>query len=72
MTAAIDKLLQKHKVLFRDELGTMKNIQVRLCVKFDVPPKFCRAGSVPYALRSAIEQELECLEKMGAIGSKIQ
>ena len=24
MTAAIDKLLQKHKVLFKDELGTMK------------------------------------------------
>ena len=45
----------------------MKNIQVRPCVKSDALPKFCRARSAPYALRPAIEQELECLEKMGAI-----
>ena len=67
MTTAIDKLLQKHEVLFKDELGTMKNIQVRLCVKSDALPKFCSARSAPYALRPAIEQELERLEKMGAI-----
>ena len=50
MTTAIDKLLQKHEVLFKDELGTMKNIQVRLCVKSDALPKFCRARLAPYAL----------------------
>ena len=67
MTTAIDTLLQKHEVLFKDELGTMKNIQVCLCVKPDAVPKFCRARSAPYALRPIIEKDLICLEKMGAI-----
>ena len=67
MTTAIDKLLQKHEILFKDELGTMKNIQVRLCVKPDAIPKFCRARAAPYALRPVIEKDLMCLEKMGAI-----
>ena len=67
VTTAIDKLLQKHEILFKDELGTMKNIQVRLCVKSDAIPKFCRARAAPYALRPIIEKDLMRLEKMGAI-----
>ena len=67
MTTALDKLLQKHEILFKEELGTMKDIQVRLRVKPDAIPKFCRTRSAPYALRPAIEQELKRLEKMGAI-----
>ena len=67
MTTAIDTLLQKHEVLFKDELGTMKNIQVRLCVNPDAVPKSCRARSALYALRPVIEKDLICLEKMGAI-----
>ena len=50
MTTAIDTLLQKHEVLYKDELGTMKNIQVRLCVNPDAVPKCCRARSASYAL----------------------
>ena len=65
MTTAIDKLLQKHEILFKDELGTIKNIQVQLCVKPDAIPKFCRARAAPYALRP--EKDLMRLEKMGAI-----
>ena len=67
MTTAIDILLQKYEILFKDELETMKNIQVRLCVKSHACPKFCRTRSAPYALQPAIEQELQHLEKMGAI-----
>ena len=55
MTTALDKLLQKHEILFKEELGTMKDIQVRLRVKPDAIPKFCRTRSTPYALRPAIE-----------------
>ena len=50
MTTALDKLLQKHEILFKEELGTMKDIQVRLRVKPDAIPKFCRTRSAPYAL----------------------
>ena len=69
MTTALDKLLQKHKILFKEELGTMNDIQVQLRVKPDAIPKFCRTRSAPYALRLVIEQELKRLEKIGAIES---
>ena len=45
----------------------MKDIQVRLRIKPDAIPKFCRTRSAPYALRPASEQELKSLQKMGAI-----
>ena len=45
----------------------MKDIQVRLRIKPDAIPKFCRTRSASYALQPAIEQELKRLEKMEAI-----
>ena len=63
VTTAIDKLLQKHELIFKEELGTMKDIQVCRCVKPNTIPKFCRARSAPYALRPVIER----LEKMGVL-----
>ena len=67
MTTALDKLLQKHEILFKEELGTMKDIQVQLRAKPDAISKFCRTRSAPYTFRPTIEQELKHLEKMGAI-----
>ncbi len=41
----------------------MKSLQV----KPDVNPKFFKPRSVPYALREAIERDLERLERLGVI-----
>ena len=60
----LDTLLSKYKNLFKEELGTVQNYQVKLHVKSEVPPKFCKARAVAYALKEPIERELERLEHL--------
>ena len=45
----------------------MSGIEAKLSVKSDAVPKFCRARPVPYALKEAIEKDLERLDAMGVI-----
>ena len=63
----LDTLLSKYKNLFKEELGTVQNYQVKPHVKSEVPPKFCKARAVPYALKEPIERELERLEHLKII-----
>lgn len=63
----IDKLLEKHSELFRDELRTINTFQASLQVRPDARPKFFKPRPVPFAIKSAIEQELDRLEASGAI-----
>ena len=63
----LDALLSKFKNLFKDELGTVQNYQVKLHVKPEAPPRFCKARAVPHALKEPIEQELERLEHLKII-----
>ena len=67
----LDQLLQKHEVVFRKELGTLKGIEAHLEVDAQAVPRFFKPRSVPYAIKGAIEQDLERLEQMGVIG-KVQ
>ncbi|XP_061904359.1 uncharacterized protein K02A2.6-like [Entelurus aequoreus] len=52
----LQMILEKHKEVFRDELGCMENITVKLHVKPDTKPVFLRARPVPYAIRSKVEK----------------
>ena len=61
----LDGLLDKYSDVFKDELGTMKGVNVHLEQKPDCKPKFFRARSVPYALKKGIEDELDRLIKQG-------
>ena len=67
ITLAVDQLVKKYDDLFQDGLGTMKNIQARLSIQPNATPRFYKPRSVPYALREAIERELERLEHLGVI-----
>ena len=60
-------MLQKYKEIFKDELGTLKNVYVKLVVKQDVTPKIFKPCSVPYSLKKAIEQDLKRLQQLGVI-----
>ena len=54
-------LLSKHAEVFKDELGTVQSMKVKLHLKPDARPKFCKPRSVPFALKPAIDRELERL-----------
>ncbi|XP_048059455.1 uncharacterized protein K02A2.6-like [Megalobrama amblycephala] len=63
----LSTVLGKHASVFRDELGTMKDITAKLDIKPDSKPKCCKARSVPYAIRSKVEKALEELVTSGVI-----
>ena len=53
--------------LFSEGLGCFKGHQVSIDVDPSVPPKFCKARSVPYTVRAKIDKELDRLVKEGII-----
>ena len=63
----VELLLRKYDALFQDGLGTLKDIQAKLMLTPEAIPKFFKPRPVPYALRGAIEQELDRLEKLGVL-----
>ena len=67
VTTRLDTVLAKYQSVFKEELGTLKGIQASLEVEPNSKPRFHRPRSVPYALKDAIEQDLERLEREGII-----
>jgi hypothetical protein len=67
VSTTLDHLLRKYGDVFQPELGTLKGVQAKLVVPGDTTPKFFKPRSVPYAIRGAIEKDLERLETLGVI-----
>ena len=63
----LEELLQKYEEVFREELGTVKSVQVTLKVKENTQPKFFRPCTVPFAIKDAIAKEIERLEAAGIL-----
>ena len=53
--------------VFKDELGTVKDIKVLLTTKSTSQRKFHRPRPVPLALKDAIGAEIDCLESTGIL-----
>ena len=64
---SLSNILEVYTDLFRDELGTIKPYQATLKVHPDVQPKFFKPRPVPFAIKGAIEAELDRLEANGAL-----
>ena len=64
---SIESLLIKHSEIFRRELGTIQPFKATLRVKENAAPRFYKARSVPFAIREAIELELNRLERTGIL-----
>ena len=61
------EILDKHQLLFKNELGTVKGTTAKFHVDPKVKPRFFKAQSVQYALHPQIEAELDKLEATGII-----
>ena len=63
---SLQSVLDKNE-MFEDRLGLIKGTSAKIHIDPNVQPRFCRARTVPYALRNKIEQEQERLETEGII-----
>ena len=63
----LDKLLQKHRALFLDELGKLEDVKVKLHADMTIHPKFCKARGVLLALQKKVEATLDKLDTQGVI-----
>ena len=53
--------------MFNDETGKFQGVEAKIVVDPAVPPKFCRAHTVPHALKPKVEVELKQLQQTGVI-----
>ena len=65
--ASLEEILTDHSNLLKDELGTIKGTSAKLHINPDARPRFFRPRSVPYALRTRVNQALEKLQAEGII-----
>ncbi|XP_055355953.1 uncharacterized protein K02A2.6-like [Paramacrobiotus metropolitanus] len=63
----LKEILERHKAVFRDELGLCKHYKARLYLKPGARPVFCKARTVPFAFRDAVEKDLDRLKRAGDI-----
>lgn len=65
----LQAIMEKHNEVFREELGSMKKITVKLHEKPDSKPVFMKTRPVPLAIRLKVEADLDDLVKNGVLGA---
>ena len=65
--SSLSDVLERHRSVFQEGLGTLKNFEAKIHVDPNATPRFCKARSVPYALRGKVEEEIERLVKEGTL-----
>ena len=63
----LEDTLNKYSDVFREELGELKDTQVKIDINVPAQPRFYKHRNIAYALRERVESELERLEKQGVI-----
>ena len=63
----LEALLEQYQEVFNEGIGKMSYFEASLNLIPNATPKFLKARSVPYALKEAIQVELERLEEAGVI-----
>ena len=64
---AWDDHLKRHELVFRNELGCIRSTQARVHLQEGTQPIFCRARTVPYAMREKVEQALARAVQQGTL-----
>jgi len=66
-TTPYQAILDRHSAVFKEEMGRIKAVQAKFYIKPGSTPRFYRARSVPYALKTKVEQELDRLEQQDVL-----
>ncbi len=67
LSSKTEALLERYVEVFEEGLGPMNTFEASLSVKPGCKPRFHKARPVPFALKPAIERELDRLEEAGII-----
>ena len=54
-------LLSQYDELYQERLGTFKGYEARIEMDPDATSRFCKARTVPYAMREKVEEDLDRL-----------
>ena len=65
--SSLQSVLQRYQGVFREGLGKLQGYEAKILVDADAKPKFCKARSVPYAMKVKVEEELDRLVKEGTL-----
>ncbi|XP_065203998.1 uncharacterized protein K02A2.6-like [Planococcus citri] len=65
LKSEIDKLVSEFSELFSDNITKVPNYCADFKLKADATPVFCRARTVPFALREAVDKEIDRLVAAG-------
>ena len=63
----LNALLEEYKDPFTDELGTIHPFKAKLAVDPTANPRYHRPRPVPFAMKAAVEEELDRLERIGVL-----
>ena len=67
MTSPLEQLLHDYAEVFRPELGQLKGVEATLEIQPEACPKFLKPRSMPYAIKDAVERDIERLEALGVL-----
>ena len=56
---SLQSVLDKYSTVFQGGLGKLQGFKAKIHVEPEAKPRFCRARSVPYAMREKVEAELK-------------
>lgn len=59
--------LSKYEEVYKEELGELKGHKTKIHVDREAQPRFCKACSIPYSMRTKVEGELSLFQKQGII-----
>ena len=63
----MQSLLQQYSAVFSEEVGKLEGVEAKIVIDPAIPPKFCRARTVPHALKPKVEFELRRLQQADII-----
>ena len=63
----MDVLLKKYKEVFAECLGTTRHFQAKLKVRPGMTPEFHRPRPIPFAVKDAVDRELDWLQQAGIV-----
>ena len=63
----LQAVLNQNSDVFKPGVGTLKDYKAHIFINSTVPPIFCKARSVPYAMRPLVEAQLDKLVQEGIL-----